>query len=169
MHRIRKLNKSDGSLPWGPCNSNDWLKFKSWIFWQTLTSFSKTEKEELVSLLTFPFTFLNLSVWMTTASAGQPPLQGKISMNHQLWMKEISSNWWDLTGWSDIHHPSSFRQCCQSSRNFSQVTATKINYWLHCLRDELRQIIIIFLPHGFTTTTRGGGRGGEKAKKPIQM
>ena len=75
----------------------------------------------------------------------------------------------DLTGWSHIHHPSSFRQCCQSSRNFSQVTATKINYWLHCLRDELRQIIIIFLPHGFTTTPRGGGRGGENAKKPIQM
>lgn len=142
------------------------LSLKAESFWQIVTSFLKTAEEELVSLLTFLFTFL--SIRMPTASAGQPPLQRKISMNHYEWKRSQVTDG-DLTGWSDIHHPSSFHQCCQSTRNFSQVTATKINYWLHCLRDELRQIVIIFLPHGFTTTARGGGRGGEKAKKPIQM
>lgn len=53
---------------------------------------------------------------------------------------------------------------CQSPRNFSQVTAVKLNYWLHLSSDELRQIVIIrFHPN---SPTAAEGWGAETACKP---
>ena len=140
------------------------LSLKAESFWQTSTSFLKTEEEELISLLTFPFTFLNLSVRMPTASAGQPPLQGKISMNHQLWMKEISSNWWGSYRLEWHSSPIKFPPVLSVFKKFRPSHSNKNKLLAPLLKGWAKQIIIIFLPHGFAKTARGGAGVGRKQR-----
>lgn len=137
-------------------------------FWQTSTSFLKTE-EELISLLTFPFTFLNLSVPMPTGSARQPPLQGKISMNHQLWMKEISSNWWGSYRLEWHSSPIKFPPVLSVFKKFRPSHGNKNKLLAPLLKGWAKQIIIIFLPHGFTKTARGGGGSKETYSNVTNM
>lgn len=100
--------------------------------------FLKNREEEYVSLWTFPFIFSCICLSRCLRPLLNTLCQGSISVKYQPWMGEISSNCCALYSWGDILHPPSSCHCCQCPRNVRQVTATKINYWPHCLSDELR-------------------------------